>query len=76
MIKKIKFLLFSKIFCLFFLITSSIADSHNISELLEDLQKDIKTLEKAVYANSSSNETNLTSSLVALISFNLEFIDS
>ena len=63
MIKKIKFLLFSKIFCLFFLITSSIADSHNISELLEDLQKDIKTLEKAVYANSSSNETNLTSSM-------------
>ena len=63
MIKKIKFLLLSKIFCLFFLITSSIADSHNISELLEDLQKDIKTLEKAVYANSSSNETNLTSSM-------------
>ena len=63
MIKKIKYFLLSKIFCLFFLITSSIADSHNISELLEDLQKDIKTLEKAVYANSSSNETNLTSSM-------------
>ena len=63
MIKKFKYLFLSKIFCLFFLITSSIADSHNISELLEDLQKDIKTLEKAVYANSSSNETNLTSSM-------------
>ena len=29
-----------------------IADNHNIYEILEKLQKDVKTLEKAVYSNS------------------------
>ena len=38
------------------------SDSHNISELLQIIQKDLKTLEKAVYSNSSSNDLNLSSS--------------
>ena len=40
----------------FFSFTHSFADNHNIYEILENIQKDIKTLEKAVY--SGSNEFN------------------
>ena len=45
----------------FFLITYSYADNHNIYEILDQLQKDIKTLEKAVY--SGSIELNSDSSI-------------
>ena len=56
-------------FCLsnFFLITYSYADNHNIYEILDQLQKDIKTLEKAVYSGSielnSDSSINLNSNL-------------
>ena len=56
-------------FCLsnFFLITYSYADNHNIYEILDQLQKDIKTLEKAVYSGSielnSDSSVNLNSNL-------------
>ena len=40
----------------FFSNNHSLADNHNIYEILEQFKKDIKTLEKAVY--SSSNESN------------------
>jgi tol-pal system protein YbgF len=36
----------------FFLTFNSFADNHNIYEILDQLQKDIKTLEKAVYSGS------------------------
>ena len=36
----------------FFLNFNSFADNHNIYETLEQIQKDIKTLEKAVYSES------------------------
>ena len=62
MIKKIKNLLIFSTISLFFLILPSNADNHNISELLEIIQKDLKTLEKAVYSNSSNNDSNLSSS--------------
>ena len=40
------------------------ADSHNINEVLSLLQKDLKTLEKAVYSQSAiSSEENLSSSI-------------
>ena len=40
------------------------ADNHNIYESLEQMQKDIKTLEKAVYSSSIElNNGNLSSSL-------------
>ncbi len=39
------------------------ADNHNIYETLELIQKDIKTLEKAVYSNVSELENNTLSSL-------------
>tara|TARA_B100000519_G_scaffold62103_1_gene52580 strand:+ start:234 stop:1229 length:996 start_codon:yes stop_codon:yes gene_type:complete len=57
------------IFCLsnFFFITYSYADNHNIYEILDQLQKDIKTLEKAVYSGSielnSDSSVNLNSNL-------------
>ena len=60
--KKIRHLLTLYFFSLFFLNTFSVADSHNISELLETIQKDLKTLEKAVYSNSSNNDSNFSSS--------------
>ena len=49
----------------FFLTPQVIADNHNIYEILENLQKDIKTLEKAVYSNSVELDvtTNNSSSL-------------
>ena len=40
----------------------SSADNHNIYETLESIQKDIKTLEKAVYSGSVENNNSLNSS--------------
>ena len=49
------------------MITCSYADNHNIYEILDQLQKDIKTLEKAVYSGSielnSDSSVNLNSNL-------------
>ena len=63
MIKKIKYLLSLNILSFIFLNTFSTADNHNISELLETIQKDLKTLEKAVYSNSSGSDLNISSSM-------------
>tara|TARA_B100000575_G_scaffold109674_1_gene87330 strand:+ start:138 stop:1130 length:993 start_codon:yes stop_codon:yes gene_type:complete len=51
----------------FFSHNNSVADNHNIYEILEQLQKDIKTLEKAVYSGSilTSNE-NINNTSVSL----------
>ena len=54
------FLLFN-----FFICYSSMADNHNIYDTIELIKKDLKTLEKAVYSNSSEfNNTTSTSSSV------------
>ncbi len=49
------------------MITFSFADNHNIYEIIDQLQKDIKTLEKAVYSGSielnSDSSINLNSDL-------------
>ena len=49
------------------MINYSYADNHNIYEILDQLQKDIKTLEKAVYSESielnSDSSVNLNSNL-------------
>ena len=63
MFKKFKLLLAIKIVSLIFLNTFSSADNHNISQLLETIQKDLKTLEKAVYSNASLNDSNISSSM-------------
>ncbi len=63
MIKKFKHYFFINIFSLLILITPVYADNHNVSELLETIQKDLKTLEKAVYSNTSGNDLNISSSM-------------
>ncbi len=47
-----KFNLTVLLFLNFFISPQVLGDNHNIYEILEQLQKDIKTLEKAVYSNS------------------------
>ena len=62
-----KFKIITFCFSNFFLITYSYADNHNIYEILDQLQKDINTLEKAVYSGSielnSDSSVNLNSNL-------------
>ena len=59
---------FLKVIIIFFVITNtySLADNHNIYEVIEQIQKDIKTLEKAVYSSavalSENNQENLINS--------------
>ena len=56
--------LFKSLFLInFFLNTISLADNHNVNDVLEQLQKDIKTLEKAVYSNSFQNDLENNNSL-------------
>ena len=62
-----KFKIITFCFSNFFLTTYSYADNHNIYEILDQLQKDINTLEKAVYSGSielnSDSSVNLNSNL-------------
>ena len=58
-----KFLILKIIFITNFLICSeTLADNHNIYETLELIQKDIKTLEKAIYSGSIKLDNNSGSS--------------
>jgi tol-pal system protein YbgF len=54
----------------FFLSNPASADNHNIYEVLEQLQKDIKTLEKAVYSGSTNLNDGVTKSLTNNLSSN------
>ena len=61
----LKKLLIVKILILFNILIyqNTFADNHNIYETLESIQKDIKTLEKAVYSGSiEASNQNLSSS--------------
>tara|TARA_A100001015_G_scaffold303335_1_gene392827 strand:- start:1131 stop:2120 length:990 start_codon:yes stop_codon:yes gene_type:complete len=58
-IKKIIFGLF--LFLNFIFNSNLSADNHDVYELLEIIQKDLKTLEKAVYSNSFENNEPLNS---------------
>ncbi len=61
MIKFIKKLKFGILLIIYFSLSSHLmADNHNIYETIEQLQKDIKTLERAVYSGSTilNNEIN------------------
>ena len=58
-----KIIFFKLIFTISFLLSSvSYGDNNNISQILEIIQKDIKTLEKAVYSNSANVNNNSQSS--------------
>ena len=58
-----KKLAFSFLLINFFLSSNLLADNHNIYELIEMLQKDIKTLEKAVYSNSTQSDNQNLSNI-------------
>ena len=52
-----------KIIIAFILLSSAcFADNHNLNKILELIQKDLKTLEKAVYSGSINLEGNTKSS--------------
>ena len=53
--KKIIFISNFILFYLFFLSSNSFSDNHNFKEILEIIQNDIKTLEKAVYSENKLN---------------------
>ena len=61
---KYKNFLVISFFLIFVLCSKSYSDNHNVFEILELIQKDLKTLEKAVYSGSlnQSNNSNETSS--------------
>ena len=65
--RQIKKILIIKFFLLFSFIFQNIsqADNHNLNEILEKIQNDIQTLEKAVYSGSIGieNETSINSSI-------------
>jgi len=57
-----------KLFLLIYFFTSNLyADNHNIYEILEKLQNDIKTLEKAVYSDTAqfNNDNNNSSNNIS-----------
>ena len=54
--KKLIHLKFVLVF--FFLSNAAFADSHNLNEILELIQKELKTLEKAVYSDSLNKENS------------------
>ncbi len=56
------------IFLMFIFFYSSLlfADNHNIYETLERIQKDIKTLERAVYSGSTNTDNNINNPVSSL----------
>ena len=67
MIKFKKLILINLLFFLILVSTKSLADNHNILEIIELIQKDLKTLERAVYSetlneSSSNTKTNTNNS--------------
>ncbi len=58
-----KFNFFFFIFCLVIFNTKVFSDSHNINEIIKLIQKDLKTLEKAVYSDNFELTNDENSSL-------------
>ena len=55
-----KFKILKLIFIFILIHTVSVADNHNVFEILELLQKDLKTLERAVYSETNNNKNEIT----------------
>ena len=60
MLKYQKYLLLIILFFFGFFKINVLADSHSVNEILEIIQKDLKTLEKAVYSQSNNSTENLS----------------
>ena len=63
MIKLKNFIVINLFFIIFFVTTKSFSDNHNVYEILELIQTDIQTLEKAVYSDVSNDSSTSSSSL-------------
>ena len=57
------FLIFGIIFSSFFVQKKSFSENHDLKEILEIIQKDLKTLEKAVYSTNQSDSNELQISM-------------
>jgi tol-pal system protein YbgF len=57
------FKIFVSLVLVFYSNTISLADNHNIYQILETIQKDMKTLEKAVYSDSLDSNINSSNSV-------------
>ena len=62
MIKFKNFLLLNLFLVFLFVNSKSFAENENLLEILELMQKDLKTLEKAVYSDSFNNSSGNSSS--------------
>ena len=60
MFKKLKFFATNFVVLSFALFNNAYSDSHNLVEILEIIQQDIKTLERAVYSSRSENDDDRT----------------
>ena len=58
-----KLLIKLTLFLSFFTFSYSFADNHNFNEVLEKIQNDIKTLEKAVYSESVNLSSSVSNNL-------------
>ena len=58
MIKLKNFIVINLFFIIVLVTTKSFSDNHNVYEILELIQKDLKTLEKAVYSSSLNENLN------------------
>ena len=67
-----KFLIKLTLFLSFFTFSYSFADNHNVKEVLEKIQNDIKTLEKAVYSESVNLSSSVSNNLEVDINDNSE----
>ena len=62
MIKFKNFIVINLFLIIVLVSTKSFSDNHNVMEILELIQKDIKTLEKAVYSSSTDDNFNSSTS--------------
>ena len=62
MIKFKNFIVINLFLIIVLVSTKSFSDDHNVMEILELIQKDIKTLEKAVYSSSTNDNFNSSTS--------------
>jgi len=60
-----KFLILKLVFIFIFVSNFVLADNHNFKEVLDLIQKDLKTLEKAVYSESSNINTENSNNLLS-----------
>ena len=66
MIKFKNFIIINLFLIIILVSTKSFSENHNVLEVLELIQKDLKTLEKAVYSDSSNDSLSDSTSLIAI----------